>query len=80
VVPLSDPCLVHRAGAAGRLGPDWRGPIVQVTGPAGRTVVVLGDWMHRDRLIDLDAPVFIRVCGPLSRGLSHVTIQRREIP
>jgi len=89
VVPMTgiiswfrSPTRVSSAGPALRaaLGPSWRGTVIRVTGPAGSAVVVLGDWMHRDRLIDLDAPLFVRVCGPLGRGLCHVTIERRKAP
>jgi hypothetical protein len=45
-----------------------------VTGPAGSVLVVLGDWMRADRLIDLDDGQFVRVCGPLWRGVCRVTV------
>ena len=41
---------------------------------AGSAVVVLGDFMRADRLIDLDDGQFVRVCGELSRGLCRVTV------
>ena len=70
------PAGVSAAGPGLRaaLGPGWRGMRVTVTGPAGSAVVTLGDWMQRDRLIDLDAPVFVRVCGALALGICRVTV------
>jgi hypothetical protein len=49
---------------------------IHVTGPAGSAVVVLGDWMRADRLIDLDDDVFPAVCGPLSRGICRVEVSK----
>jgi hypothetical protein len=55
---------------------------VRVTGPAGSALTKLGDFCRcfagtaDERAIDLDAPVFVRVCGPLSKGLCHVVIER----
>ena len=70
------PAGVSAAGPGLRaaLGEGWRGTRVTVTGPAGSAVVTLGDWMRRDRLIDLDAPVFVRVCGALALGICRVTV------
>ena len=69
----------HNVSAAGpdlrsALGPDWRGTRVRVTGPAGSVLVVLGDWMRADRLVDLDDGAFVRVCGPLSKGICWATV------
>jgi len=70
------PADTSAAGPALRaaLGRGWRGTFVRVTGPAGSAVVQLGDWMRRDRLIDLDDGAFRRVCGPLSLGLCRVRV------
>jgi hypothetical protein len=70
------PAGVSAAGPELRaaLGAGWRGSRVTVSGLAGSAVVILGDFMRADRLIDLDAPIFVRVCGTLSRGLCVVTV------
>jgi hypothetical protein len=67
---------VSAAGPALRtaLGPGWRGTRVRVTGPAGSAWTTLGDWMAADRLIDLDDDVFVRVCGPLSKGICEAKV------
>ena len=73
---FASPASVSAAGPALRaaLGSGWRGTTVTVTGPAGSAVTVLGDWMARDRLIDLDVSVFPRVCGALSLGLCRAEV------
>ena len=58
------------------LGPGWRGTVVTVTANGFSVRTQLGDWMRADRLIDLDAPIFVRVCGALSRGLCEVEVTR----
>lgn len=62
------------------LGRGWRGTHVRVAGPAGTAVVRLGDWMRRDRLVDLDDGAFVRVCGPLSLGVCRVRVTRVTLP
>lgn len=75
------PSGVSAAGPALRAAmPGWRGRTVLVAGPAGRTTTVLGDWMRADRLIDLHAPVFVAVCGPLSTGVCRVTVTAIPAP
>ena len=73
---FASPANVSAAGPALRaaLGSGWRGTVVTVTGPAGSAVTVLGDWMARDRLIDLDRSIFPAVCGPLSLGLCRAEV------
>ena len=73
---FASPANVSAAGPALRasLGAGWRGTVVTVTGPAGSAVTVLGDWMARDRLIDLDRSIFPAVCGPLSLGLCRAEV------
>jgi hypothetical protein len=75
------PAGVSAAGPALRAAmPGWRGQIVVVTGPAGRATTVLGDAMRADKLVDLHAPVFAAVCGPLSRGICTVTLTAIPTP
>jgi len=71
---FDSPAGVSAAGPALRRAlPGWRGQMVLVCGDrCARTV--LGDWMAADKLIDLHAPVFQAVCGPLSRGVCRVTV------
>jgi hypothetical protein len=73
---FASPIGVSAAGPALRaaLGANWRGTLVKVTGPHGFAWTILGDWMARDRLIDLDVNVFPAVCGPLSRGICEVEV------
>jgi hypothetical protein len=75
------PAGVSAAGPALRdaLGPTWRNTAVRVCGDRC-AVTVLGDWMRADRLIDLHAPVFAAVCGPLSRGVCRVTVTAIPAP
>ena len=67
-----------QAAAGARLraaiGKGWRGTAVSVNGVR----VVLTDWMGtRDpaKVIDLDAGLFRRICGPLSLGVCRVDIR-----
>ena len=70
------PAGVSAAGPALRaaVGPGWRGTRVTVCG-ASCARTVLGDWMRADKLIDLDDNIFVRVCGPLSRGVCNVVVR-----
>ena len=70
------PAGVSAAGPRLRsaLGPGWRGTLVAVCAGDLCARTVLGDWMAADKLIDLHAPVFQAVCGPLSMGVCRVTV------
>jgi hypothetical protein len=57
----------------------WRGQRVMVCGRSCVTVR-LTDWMRRDRLVDLNPDAFRVACGPLSRGVCEVTVQRAIVP
>ena len=74
---FNSPAGVSAAGPDLRaaLGPGWRGTTVRVC--ADRCVLtVLGDFMRADRLIDLHAPLFVAVCGPLWRGICRAEVTR----
>jgi expansin (peptidoglycan-binding protein) len=59
---------------------------VAVCGPVGCVTVPVVDagpslaLQRAGRGIDLSPDAFVRVCSPLSRGICHVTIERRETP
>ena len=67
---------VSAAGPALRaaVGPGWRGTRVTVCA-ASCVRTVLGDWMRADRLVDLRAPLFAAICGPLSKGVCRVSVR-----
>jgi hypothetical protein len=69
------PSNVSAAGPRLRaaLGPAWRGVHVRVTAGSRSVVVMLGDFMRADRLIDLDYRDFQQL-APLSVGVLRVTI------
>lgn len=65
-------------GLRAYIGHDWRGSTVRVSGPAGKMDVQLTDYCgcpSKGRVIDLDDQAFIRICGPLSKGVCNVTIR-----
>ncbi len=73
---FKSPIGVSAAGPALRaaIGAGWRGTRVRVTGPAGAAWTVLGDFMARDRLVDLDVSIFPKACGALWLGLCEVEV------
>ena len=73
---FNSPAGVSAAGPDLRaeLGPGWRGMRVRVCSRQACVTTILGDWMRADKLIDLHAPLFRAVCGPLSRGICRVEV------
>lgn len=56
------------------LGAGWRGSTVTVNGVRVRLTDFMGTH-DRAKVIDLDAGLFRRICGPLSIGVCEVTVR-----